>query len=103
MADSVLDSDQKLKELQARRDDLNSRHAKMSVRAEQAAEELKRVELEMSSVGTSPATIEEDLAKAKLAETQALQLFEAALDVYEKQMIASEQTLTTPLIPSPPT
>jgi len=85
-----------LKSLDEKRADLNSRHARMNLLAEQATVELKKVDQEMTALNTTPATLETDIKKGEEEEQSRLRKYAEDLAGYEQKLVEAEQAIQPP-------
>lgn len=90
-----LDPIQKVQALGEKRQQLLTREARLQVVHEQATHELTRLVEEMKTHGTSPETIETDLAEAEKKATEQVQTYEKDLTDYEVVVQNAEKALET--------
>lgn len=83
----------RLRNLSKRRDELNSRRAKVEVLRDQALREIESLQEEMKTLGTSPATIEQDVANLEKSLQEQLVRFEHDLGVFEGELVKAEKIL----------
>jgi chromosome segregation ATPase len=92
---SATDLTKQLNQLTKRREDLNSRQARLQYAREQAQAEKLRLVAEMQEIGTSPETITEDVAKLEQEQEQEITRVQKEFDDFERTMLDAEKSLDT--------
>ena len=85
----------RLRELDSQREDLIRRQAAMTERHAAAQRDLTRIVNEMKAAGTSPQTIQADVAKSSEELQQQTIAYEASLVQLKNQLDEADQALTT--------
>jgi ornithine carbamoyltransferase len=99
--DNQIDPQEKLRQLENLRNDLLQRKARLDVVRDQATRTLQECEVEMQELGTTPATIAEDLARLEREESTKLQDDERKLQQYQEQLAQREAELQALRNPTP--
>lgn len=83
----------RLRLLSEKREEAVTRHARLKAIKEQAERQLIQLRQEMEALGTTPETLDQDVANAEETLAQSIQQSEEAMTELDRQITLAEQTL----------